>query len=442
MQMASLFTSMQQAETQTRRNGETVEEYNRRKAIAKLTKIRFMKRMEKLTKDLKENNPITHNYSIPKPTNDAVLTKISPKMSDQLTVIPNIENDIQDELNKLGISTNLRVSTNSISNQLSSNEASQVTASAYHRISPPLRTTQQLQKTTEITEEKQMKVNKSIQEQKNEQMSLSPPEQVYKESQQKIMIDSREDKEKADNQSVPALLPSQLCTEHPQKTAITHLRDQYQETPNEELKHVSAENLQKRKRKVCQSETESEITHEYKEEQMDNTEGRRRKNINRIKPAKLTHDQHNRAYPWAHAASKNMFKKTPLAKELEYILHNDIGTMLTNKMKRKICQVIELPCEVMEEINNNIECTGLTGFKCQICSKYFKHRYHIQRHVKIEMGYNIYRCTFCNYKANCNISIYKHYPSKHGLPKQWVSSLQLSDDSNTDNTDTDDTHEF
>ena len=69
MQMASLFTSMQQVEIRRLKEGETIEEYNRHKSLANLTKARFMKQMEKITKELKKDTLLTHNYSIPKPTN-------------------------------------------------------------------------------------------------------------------------------------------------------------------------------------------------------------------------------------------------------------------------------------------------------------------------------------------------------------------------------------
>ena len=36
-----------------------------------------------------------------------------------------------------------------------------------------------------------------------------------------------------------------------------------------------------------------------------------------MKPLKLSHNDHIEAYPWAHQASENLFKKTPLAQEEE-----------------------------------------------------------------------------------------------------------------------------
>ena len=446
MQMASLFTSLEEVDAQACRKDETVQDYSRRKALTKLTKARFMKRMEKITKDLKEKNPITHNYSMPKPTNDTVLTKTLPQISDQLTVIPNIKNDIQDELNKLGISTNF------ISNQLLSNEISHVTSSPYHRMSSSSRTIQQPQKTIEITEE--MKMNKTIQEQKNANIFLSIPEQK-----QKIMTDFREDKEKSDIQSMPTSMPSQLHTEnqhkttdsienkenpnnehvqtslpsqlntqHQQKTRTAYSTDQHQEKPNEVVKHIYGENPQRRR--VCESESES----------MDNTEDTQRRKSGTVKFKKLKRNQYKTAYPWAHEASQNTFKKTPLAKEVEYISSNSMEKRLTLRMKEKLCKVIELPPEVMEEINSNIEYTKLQGLKCKICSRYFQQncRYYINRHIKAELGYHHYQCTFCNYTSMKNSCVFNHYASQHGIPKKWVSSVQLSDNSSTDNSDNDD----
>ena len=158
-----------------------------------------------------------------------------------------------------------------------------------------------------------------------------------------------------------------------------------------------------------------------------------------FKSRKLRHDQYKTAYPWAHEASQNTFEKTPLAQEVEYISSNNIEQVLTMKMKEKLCKVIELPPEVMEEINNNIEYTKLNGYKCKICSKYFQKncRYYINRHIRCELGYDNYRCTFCNYTACNNKNVIKHYARQHGIPRKWVLSLQLYDNSSSDNTDTD-----
>ena len=111
MQMASLFTSMQQVEIRRCKEGETIEEYNRHKSLANLTKARFMKQMEKITKELKKDTLLTHNYSIPKPTNQTVLTNTLSQKTPNNILIPDIETNVQEQLNRLGISNLLPTAT-------------------------------------------------------------------------------------------------------------------------------------------------------------------------------------------------------------------------------------------------------------------------------------------------------------------------------------------
>ena len=105
-QMASIFAALQQVETRHRKEADTVEEHNRHKALARLTRARYMKNMQTFTKELKKNTPLTHNYEFPSHTNESKLTKTLPPKDDQI-LIPNIENNIEEELNKLGISNSL-----------------------------------------------------------------------------------------------------------------------------------------------------------------------------------------------------------------------------------------------------------------------------------------------------------------------------------------------
>ena len=114
MQLASLFTSIQQVETRRKKEEETTEDHNRHKALANLTKIRYLKQMEKMTKQFKADTPLT-NYPMPKSKNSTVLTNNIPHKNDQI-LIPNIENNITDELNKLGISNSLTPTDNTNTN--------------------------------------------------------------------------------------------------------------------------------------------------------------------------------------------------------------------------------------------------------------------------------------------------------------------------------------
>ena len=51
IQVASLFTSIQQVETEICKEQETTEQHNRNKALSNLKKARFMKQMQNLTKE-------------------------------------------------------------------------------------------------------------------------------------------------------------------------------------------------------------------------------------------------------------------------------------------------------------------------------------------------------------------------------------------------------
>ena len=138
MQMASLFTSMQQVEIRRRKEGETIEEYNRHKSLANLTKARFMKQMEKITKELKKDTLLTHNYSIPKPTNQTVLTNTLSQKTPNNILIPDIETNVQEQLNRLGISNLLPTATKK-PNEESSQTASPSTRSLPHENSTTTR---------------------------------------------------------------------------------------------------------------------------------------------------------------------------------------------------------------------------------------------------------------------------------------------------------------
>ena len=141
MQIASLFVSIQQVETESRKAQETTEEYNRRKAIANLTKARYRHQMEKITKQFKKGTVFTHNYSMPKPTNGTVLTNtLSIDIPEEITT-PNIENNIEDELTKLGISSTLLTATNSKTNQEDLKKSSALSSLVSHAASPSLRPT-------------------------------------------------------------------------------------------------------------------------------------------------------------------------------------------------------------------------------------------------------------------------------------------------------------
>ena len=113
IQLASLFISIQQVETEIRKEQETAKQHNRDKALFNLRKARFMKQMQNLTKKLKEQTILTHSYPMPKPTNATELTK---KLTDDYpdeVLIPDIKKDLQEEIARLGLNITSQTNTNS-----------------------------------------------------------------------------------------------------------------------------------------------------------------------------------------------------------------------------------------------------------------------------------------------------------------------------------------
>ena len=46
----------------------------------------------------------------------------------------------------------------------------------------------------------------------------------------------------------------------------------------------------------------------------------------------------------------------------------------------------------------------------------------LQRHVKVELGYYIFRCSFCDEKSNDPQTLINHYASIHGVPSNWIET--------------------
>ena len=137
--------------------------------------------------------------------------------------------------------------------------------------------------------------------------------------------------------------------------------------------------------------TQKKENNHHKEEKHKAEQQKKYKKRSKIR--KLTHEQHKKAYPWAHNASEKYNMKTPLAEKVEYLKHPDIPKLLTSNMKKTMMTAIVLPDEVTEEIDQKIEhiYDGKTAaFHCTICSKIFKHHYYAKHHVKHELGYSDY----------------------------------------------------
>ena len=280
MQMASLFTSMQQVEIRRRKEGETIEDYNHHESLANLTKARFMKQMEKITKELKKDTLLTHNYPIPMPTNQTVLTNtLSQKTPDNI-VLPDIETNVQEQLNRLGIS-NLLLTTTKKPNE----ESSQTT-------SPSTRTPPHENSTT--IPQSTGKLDKLLQEKLRQESKEDP-----------IQVSPLQDKN----------IRNLLMT-------MVHSGKQEQDKQPSSIKHIYAELPQKNKGEKLKSNKEEEEHKEYEDAEISDDEEPKTSNTKRkrqkpTKAARLNYQQHRTAYPWAHTASHNATKKTNLAHEVE-----------------------------------------------------------------------------------------------------------------------------
>ena len=150
-----------------------------------------------------------------------------------------------------------------------------------------------------------------------------------------------------------------------------------------------------------------------------------------VQPLKLSQKEYHEAYPWADEASKNTFNKTELSNEVEYINipHRSILNYLTSRMRDQLKKNINLPDIVTEKINN---CIGMTKINdkptyfCMVCNRKSPYNHPKRgicaRHVRIHLGYSLYRCSFCNFISSTANSVYSHYTLRHGIPKEWIFS--------------------
>ena len=446
MQMASLFTSMQQVEIRRRNEGETIEEYNRHKSLANLTKARFMKQMEKITKELKKDTLLTHNYSIPKPTNQTVLTNTLSQKTPNNILIPNIETNIQEQLNRLGISNLLPTATKK-PNEESSQTASPSTRSLPHENSTTTR--QSTGKLNKLLREKLRQQSKEDliqvsplpdknvgnfpmttehsgkQEQDKHPSSIN---HIYAEQPQKNNAEKLKSNQEEEDPIQVSPLPDKNVRNFPM--TMEHSGKQEQDKHPASINHIYAEQPQKNNAEKLKSNQEEEEDKEYEnlettddeEPETTNTKHKRHKPT---KPARINHQQHRRAYPWAHTASNNATKKTNLAHEIEYIRHPKIHNILTDQMKKKLIKKVNLPEDISQEIDQEIQ-EMKDSFLCKICSNSFSRKYCAYRHTKIEMGYHEYRCSFCNYLSNSTNCVYHHYVTRHGIPKDWITLQNLA----------------
>ena len=368
IQLASLFTSIQQVETEIRKEQETAEQHNRDKALFNLRKARFMKQMQNVTKKLKEQTILTHSFPMPKPTNATELTKkLLHDFPDEVP-IPDINKDLEEELTKLGLNTTPLTNTNSPTNKGTLDNTPQ-----WKLPSSPSSTSNQQESTTRLLTKKQTYEHKDVEQSKPpyeyEEIKQLPSQEVHKfqVSQLSSPVDKNED-------------------------TNTVIEASGNQSPSENTFHLHTKSL------------------------------------------KLSRKDHIEAYPWAHKASGNFSKTTPLAGtgEVEFpnIAYASFRKYLTAAQREHMIKIITLPQASLDKIEKNIgmKKEDKTYF-CKLCDPNTPYvttrRAMANRHTRTHMGYSLYRCSFCNFISNNLTPIYSHYMLKHGIPKKWIDSQKI-----------------
>ena len=139
-----------------------------------------------------------------------------------------------------------------------------------------------------------------------------------------------------------AVLPAKRTEEGQRKTSSTSTTVNNEETMSDavDVVHIYAENKQKNRHSTT---TNEETANVLQGTTMD-------KVLQTNHSTKLTYQEHKRAYPWAHDASKKTFMKTDLADETEYINHKNIDKMLTANMKKQLTMTVKLPRQILQKI--------------------------------------------------------------------------------------------
>ena len=364
IQVASLFTSIQQVETEIRKEQETTQQHNRDKALSNLRKARFMKQMQNLTKELKQKTILTHSFPMPKPTNTTELTKKLPDDSPDEILIPDIMKDLHEQLTKLGLNITPLTNTKSETNKQTLEDMTQCKLFA----SPSSTST--------------------------------PPEKTTIAS---IKIEPCKHKDV-------------------EQCETTHEYEHTKELPSQN----SSQLLEEQKYELSQPTRDTSNGAQPEEDILDSSTA--------IKPLKLSHSDHIEAYPWAHNASRNFSIATPLAEEdqeVEFInmKYRSLPKYLTSQQREQMKQVITLTEVAMQRIDKHIGIKrerNKKKFFCKVCDSTspFQHqkRSRCKRHVKIHLGYSVYRCSFCNFISNNATSVCAHYMCTHGIPKVWIPS--------------------
>ena len=377
IQVASLFTSIQQVETEICKEKETTEQHNRNKALSNLKKARFMKQMQNLTKELKQQTILTHSYPIPKPTNATELIKKLPDNTTDEVPIPDITNDLQKELTKLGLNITPLTNTNS-----SINKGSSKNTPKCKPLASPSSTSNQEESTIDSTKKPTCE------------------DKVIKQSK-----------------------PTNKCEEMKQLKAQQLQKSEVQQLSSPVDKKENTEKLIEASAKQPTMEISNDSPSEDSFSQDSNS-------------LKLSHNDHIEAYPWAHQASENFSKTTPLAEkeEVEFpnISYTSFRKYLTAEQRENMIELIALPQVSLKKIEQNIgkkKEDKKTTYFCKVCDP--KRQYQCprkticRRHVRTHLRYSLYRCSFCNFISNNPTNIYSHYLLKHGIPKKWTLSQKV-----------------
>ena len=388
-------------------------------------------RKRALTKQFKKETASTHNYSMPKPTNEVVLTNTLTKDIPEEITTPNIENNIEDELTKLGISSTLLTFTDSRTDQkgakistlpsIISHAASPSSRPIEHEVTSvqgPGRATLKQQCHDTQTNQEGSKKKTSIHQSSVSHATSSPLRRTWELEETREETSQTAAKQDYDEPEYEAQLG-------PQSIAQGHKADQSgQQCQAETIKQIYAKQPEERTLDESNTKDQPPSLNSMKPT-------KRTSHTPAVQPLKLSQQEYLQAYPWAHKASENTFNKTELSKEVEYvnIPQHSIGKYLTSEMRDQLKENINLPDVVIEKINN---CIGMTErndkptYFCKVCNITSPYnnpkRVMCARHVRIHLGYSLYRYFVCNFISNTLTNVYSHYIANHGIPKNWISS--------------------
>ena len=136
------------------------------------------------------------------------------------------------------------------------------------------------------------------------------------------------------------------------------------------------------------------------------------------------HSTTQRSLSLGKYAAKNRENETPFSNEIRKITEG-VNKLLPQIMKSRLFQIIECPDSVNMKIDNKIQKKD-QKYVCVNCASnptFSSNRKNtLQRHVKVELGYYIFRCSFCDEKSNDPRTLINHYASTHGIPTKWLSN--------------------